>query len=128
LDGVLRLMDPSDPVRYDYGLFGLGVEGFWTLLKLGRWYVGSRFLGNGCVLILVLFLALSRRGVYYRWINERQLSYYIHTISLPEKFKYGKPRVLLGIFDTQINWFPVFSKPPRVTRRLEKMIIFELAE
>jgi uncharacterized protein (TIGR02757 family) len=28
LDGVLRLMDPSDPVRYDYGLFGLGVEGF----------------------------------------------------------------------------------------------------
>ncbi len=28
LDGVLRLFDPSDPVRYDYGLFGLGVEGF----------------------------------------------------------------------------------------------------
>jgi hypothetical protein len=28
LDGVLRLFDPSDPVRYDYGLFGLGVEGY----------------------------------------------------------------------------------------------------
>jgi uncharacterized protein (TIGR02757 family) len=28
LDGVLRLLDPADPVRYDYGLFGLGVEGF----------------------------------------------------------------------------------------------------
>jgi uncharacterized protein (TIGR02757 family) len=28
LDGVLRLFDPADPVRYDYGLFGLGIEGY----------------------------------------------------------------------------------------------------
>jgi uncharacterized protein (TIGR02757 family) len=29
LDRQLRLMDPNDPVKYDYALFGLGVfEGF----------------------------------------------------------------------------------------------------
>jgi hypothetical protein len=29
LDNSLRQMDPSDPVKYDYALFGLGVyEGF----------------------------------------------------------------------------------------------------
>jgi hypothetical protein len=27
LDGVLRKHDPADPVRYSYGLFGLGIEG-----------------------------------------------------------------------------------------------------
>jgi len=29
LDNSLRKMDPNDPVKYDYALFGLGVfEGF----------------------------------------------------------------------------------------------------
>ena len=29
LDEALRIMDPKDPVKYDYALFGLGVfEGF----------------------------------------------------------------------------------------------------
>jgi hypothetical protein len=29
LDNSLRQMDPNDPVKYDYALFGLGVfEGF----------------------------------------------------------------------------------------------------
>ncbi len=27
LDAYLRLMDPSDPVKYDFALFGLGVFG-----------------------------------------------------------------------------------------------------
>ena len=26
LDNVLRLLDPQDPVKYDFALFGLGVE------------------------------------------------------------------------------------------------------
>lgn len=30
LDGVLRIFDPIDPVKYDFALFGLGaVEKFW---------------------------------------------------------------------------------------------------
>jgi len=29
LDGILRIFDPEDPVKYDFALFGLGVaEGF----------------------------------------------------------------------------------------------------
>jgi hypothetical protein len=27
LDAALRQLDPSDPVKYDYALFGMGVEG-----------------------------------------------------------------------------------------------------
>jgi hypothetical protein len=27
LDAALRKLDPQDPVKYDYALFGMGVEG-----------------------------------------------------------------------------------------------------
>jgi len=33
LDEVLRQMDPLDPVKYDFALFGLGVTGDFKLIK-----------------------------------------------------------------------------------------------
>ncbi|HNX67252.1 MAG TPA: DUF2400 family protein, partial [Bacteroidales bacterium] len=33
LDEVLRHMDPLDPVKYDFALFGLGVTGDFKLIK-----------------------------------------------------------------------------------------------
>ena len=33
LDKILRSFDPSDPVKYDFALFGLGVYNFWV----GNW-------------------------------------------------------------------------------------------
>ena len=34
LDNSLRKLDKTDPVKYDYSLFGLGVfEGFWLIIS-----------------------------------------------------------------------------------------------